>query len=188
MNENKRNVLIGFGVILIAVILLFSYFGRSNTVVEKIIERIVEKKEFGAFPGPNITTDCIEWNGTDVCVYRSVMQTGTTTVCNFGLPSASSTLVRAAAVSNSSISTTTGSFTITARESNYATSSSGTNNPVAGVTVTQNTKLNINGTSSATSTWIFPPSGRLTYELSGPAAGSHFVGSGFCNAMIQTIR
>src|SRR3990167_3636128 len=112
MTDILKNVLVSGLVAVVAVALGLSFFASEPLVVEKVVERVVER--LGGFPGPDIDSNYLSVNGVTTH-YRSMdFQTGTTTVCSFEIPFfdiASSTLVAAGARIDA-LSTTTGAFKI----------------------------------------------------------------------------
>jgi len=83
--------------------LVLGGFGLLNGDTETIVRETV--KELGAFPGPDIMSDYLIFNGLEKRYFSSGLNQASTTVCSFLTPAATTTLMYA------SLTLTTGSTT-----------------------------------------------------------------------------
>src|SRR3990167_10631967 len=84
MNRNLIVPLIAIAALIIGGISLVQ--PNEKTIVERVIERV------GAFPGPDINSDYLSFNGVKHWYYSSKLRTATTTVCSFKSPAATTTV------------------------------------------------------------------------------------------------
>src|SRR3990167_621259 len=96
----NRKIFLWGGVLLSIVLILGVMFPRpSQQVVEKIVEKL------GAFPGPDISSSYLIFNGIEHKYFSTNFNTASTTVCSFRLPNATTTLI----TGSLSLTTATGS-------------------------------------------------------------------------------
>lgn len=99
--SKKTTIVIGISA---AVALILSILAITNPVTN-VVERVVER-EVGAIPGNEISSPSIVVNGVETFQYTQTWKTGTSTLCVFKAPAATSTLVSFKAKNKTATSTT----------------------------------------------------------------------------------
>ena len=94
-----KNVLVSAGVALLVAVLGFAYFGPTEKVIERTIEKI------GAFPGPEIDSPFISVNGLRSHYYDSPFLVSSSTLCSFRAPVNSTTTLAFASAQINTAST-----------------------------------------------------------------------------------
>lgn len=121
-------------------------YNEAVETVETPVMPQEEQEELGAFPGPDIYTDYLNFNGVRKYFYNQRMRTATTTLCSFKAPNATTTY---AFSYNIDLGTSVASAFVVAT-STTATATSTLNTIVSDRTVASGLKDNL---------FVFPSSG-----------------------------
>lgn len=93
--EKIKKIVVGALITALFVVVGVSYFGEDTTVdKEQIVNQVFTEinKKLGAFPGPTLLADFLNFNGVEKAYRTQNIRTATSTLCSFKSPSATSAI------------------------------------------------------------------------------------------------